>query len=74
MTTKLVKLETADVADIQKQLRDLADLLPELDEMEACGIDCSGARVVRDRLFEELTQLVDKFSDFRPGAASAARP
>lgn len=71
MSTKLVKLTPEDVADIHARLRDLHDLLPEYDEAESCGIDCSGHRAIRDQLFADLTALREKYSDWKPGDATA---
>lgn len=70
MSTKLVTLDQSQVAELQQAQRILHDLLPEIDDLEACGIDCSGARVIRDQLSNETRELVARFSQFEPGDAT----
>lgn len=46
---------------IEHSLRVLADMLPQIESREQCGIDCKEYRDMRDHLIEGLTQLRETF-------------
>lgn len=73
MSTKLFKLDATQVGELQQAARTLADLLPEFDDLEACGIDCSGARVIHQQGMSEIGEMLTRFSSVRPGEPNIPR-
>jgi len=56
------KLPQDQIVELKKSERILMDILPELDKMEQCGIECTELKLVRDEAAERIGKLIQHFS------------
>lgn len=62
MMAKIKKILTDEqVAEIDKSLRDLHDILPVIDAAKDCGIECQEMKKERDSMVESLTKMREYF-------------
>lgn len=52
-----VKVPAELLTEVNKQLRALHDLIPELDKAENCGVDCTERRHQVEKLRQQLEQV-----------------
>ena len=47
-------------------LRALQDFIPLLNDVQACGVDCSAYSALREKLVEVATEIKARFCDNKP--------
>lgn len=65
MANQRYRLSTVDYNKLIESERALLDMLPEMDNMEACGRDCQDRRAAAQDLLEKM-QNVKKFYGPQP--------
>lgn len=61
MATVKKILTVEQVAEIDKSLRDLHDVMPVLDAAGDCGIDCQAMKDERKSMVEKLSKMKEYF-------------
>lgn len=57
------RLPDDKIAQLQSDQRRLADLLPMIEDSEACGIECQEYRRVHGEAMERINKLLEKFGN-----------
>lgn len=55
------KLTQEQISELRRHQREMHDILPVFDDAEACGIDCTDFRAVREEVFNNLENLIKRF-------------
>lgn len=63
-TAKHQPLSEQQRLEIRRQLAALSDLMPELDRMESCGVQCDEYRAAARQLYADFEQL---YAAYFPG-------
>lgn len=61
-----VALSTEHQSLCNTTLRTLQDLTPLINDVAACGVDCSAYRALRDKLVEINQEIKTRFCDNKP--------
>lgn len=56
-----IKLPPESIASLQQSQRELIDILPEIDNAEACGVECQEYRRIHSEAMDRIEQLLARF-------------
>jgi len=56
------RLTKAQLVEVRKGRRQLADLIPHIDAAEACGVDCEERKLMREELDRRLAAMEEHYS------------
>ena len=59
-TPKLI-FDVSDWDRLQAAKRLLHDLLPKIDKLQACGVECEGYKAIRDEALNTLTKIEQNY-------------
>lgn len=62
-----IKLPPEKITELRQHQRALHDILPELDDVEKCGVDCTPLREMRDTAMDQIEKMITYFG---PGKQS----
>lgn len=60
------KFPPEKITELRRHQRELHDILPELDDAEKCGVDCTPLRELRSSAMEQIEKMIQYFG---PGKA-----
>lgn len=56
-----IKLTTEKITELRQHQRALHDILPELDNAEKCGVDCTMMRELRNDAMDKIENIIKYF-------------
>lgn len=56
-----IKLPPEKIAELKTHLRALNDIITDIDNAEACGVDCQEFRRIRDDYYNRAQEIIKRY-------------